>query len=121
MSVLEFGAIVQYNWEQNCQAAFHPYEVCSTWASDLAVAMWFEKQEPGAIERTIKDGIKNWKTDKEMLIQLGMAVNFLSWYCYSDNRWSDYVNVFSDWYYWYIDEMDKIDTDIYAKIHFYLD
>lgn len=121
MNVLEFATKVQYSWRECCRAAYNPYEISSTWAADLAVAMWFEKEETGAIARTVKAGIRDWKTNKDMLIQLGMAIQFLSWWCYSNDDWSDYVDMFSDLYYWYIDEMDKIDTTIYSSIRFYTD
>lgn len=129
MNALQLGAIAQNNWEANAGDSYNAYVPNSTWAGDLAIAMFYEKVEPGAIERTISDAIKNWKDEEghRMLIMLGCAINYMSWFCDASSScsglgdWSEYTQWFANRYYKFIDEMDKIDTDIYAKIHFYLD
>lgn len=129
MNALQLGAIAQSNWENNAKQSWNSYEPNSTWAGDLAIAMFYEKVEPGAMERTIQEAIMNWKdeADHRMLIMLGCAINYMSWFCDATSSypelgdWTEYTQWFSDRYYQFIDEMDKIDTNIYAKIHFYLD
>lgn len=123
MNVLQLGATAQYNWELNAKESWNSYEPNSTWAGDLAIAMFYEKVEPGAIERTIQEAIMNWKDEEDhrMLIMLGCAINYMAWFCDACDEWKEYSQWFSDRYYKFIDEMDKIDTNIYARIHYYLD
>lgn len=129
MNALQLGAIAQHNWELNAKESWHSYEPNSTWAGDLAIAMFYEKVEQGAMERTIQEAIMNWKNEEghHMLIMLGCAINYMAWFCDASNtceglgNWTEYTQWFSDRYYQFIDEMDKIDTNIYARIHYYLD
>lgn len=97
MNALQLGACVQAIFEEYWKHTNIPVKISSTWAGDLAIALWYEKHgmSNNAIQETIDDGFEGWKCNFDMCSQLIMAVNYLAWVCYGDENFKEYTDTFS--------------------------
>lgn len=103
MNVFDFSFSLDDNFKQHMlQGTNEAYECETTWCSDLAIALWFEPFEPGAIKRTVEECKECWPHDFTHILEITSALNYLCWFCYETEQFSGfkkYWEVFSGLYY----------------------